>query len=124
MLDNRTDVLLNFINNECSEGSFKIFSPSELMSAFPERFAIDFDGLLLILDYLGEREYIVVKYADENAVCLSPLPKGRIYHEEREAKDLQQQRYARLVYVAFFGALGGAACGSFFTALLRILLGV
>ena len=123
MLDNRTDVLLNYINTECCEGSYKIFSPSELMSAFPEKFAIDFDGLLLILNYLKDREYIAVKYTDDKAVCLSPLPKGRIYHEEQVLKDKQEYTYKRMVYVAFLGAVLGGIIGRFFMEMFYLLIG-
>ncbi len=123
MLDNRTDVLLNYINKQCSEGSYRIFSPSELISAFPEKFAVDFDGLLLILDYLKEREYIAVKYTDEKAVCLAPMPKGRIYHEEQAAAERHSKSYKRLVCFALIGSLLGGVIGRFLTELVFLLLG-
>lgn len=123
MLDDRTEYLLKFINRECCEGTFRIFSPSELLDAFPKKYAVDADGLLLIMDYLKEREYILVKYADEASVCLTPLPKGRLYHEERVGKRRERFREFRILWTAFFGSFLGGALGYFLSLTVPGLLG-
>ena len=101
MLDDRTDYLLNFINRECS----------------------DTDGLLLIMDYLKEREFILVKYADEESICLTPLPKGRLYHEERASrkKDIFHER--KILWVAFLGSILGGVIGHLLALVISPLVG-
>jgi hypothetical protein len=123
MLDDRTDYLLNFINRECSEGTFRIFSPSELLAAFPKKYAVDTDGLLLIMGYLKEREFILVKYADEESICLTPLPKGRLYHEERASrkKDIFHER--KILWVAFLGSILGGVIGHLLALVISPLVG-
>lgn len=123
MLDDRTEYLLNFINRECSEGTFRIFSPSELLAAFPKKYAVDADGLLLIMDYLRGREYILVKYADENSICLTPLPKGRLYHEERAGKRKEAFHERGILWTAFFGSIIGGIIGHLFALIVPGLLG-
>ena len=123
MLDDRTEYLLNFINRECSEGTFRIFSPSELLAAFPKKYAVDADGLLLIMDYLKEREDILVKYADEDSICLTPLPKGRLYHEERTSKRKEVFHERKILWTAFFGSILGGVLGHFLALIVPGLLG-
>ena len=121
MLDDRCDCLLDFINRECSEGSYRVFDPSELIAAFPAEYAVDSDGLFLMLDYLAERDYVVVKYRDGEAVCLAPLPKGRRYHEEKQEAGRREADQERFVRRSFWAGAAGGGLGGLLGGLLVLL---
>lgn len=124
MLDDRCNCLLDFINRECSEGSYRVFDPSELIAAFPVEYAVDSDGLFLMLDYLSEREYIVVKYRDGEAVCLAPLPKGRRYHEERQESGQREREHEQFLKRSFWAGMAGGSLGGLLGGLLVLLFSV
>ncbi len=123
MLDERTGILLEKINETCSDGGSKIVEEGELLSCFPETAKIGREELSRILGYLEERRYIDVKYADEGVYCLCPLPEGRLYSEQARQRRLETRSRRREIFLfslsgAFFGALMGA-----FIVLLPFLMG-
>lgn len=115
MLDARTDCLLIFINDTCREGSYRIFRTEELVRAFPAKYAVDSEGLFLMLDYLCARDYVTVKYRDEETICLSPLPKGRLFHEN--AVSGKRRRILQVL-----SAVASGFCGGLIALLLWSLL--
>lgn len=119
MLDNRTGALLFHINALCKEGGYKIIEERELLSCFGKN-AQDGEFLRRTLDFLKERGYIDIRYADEGVYCLCPLPDGRLYFENilRERSEASHRRRG-----AFFLTLAGAFIGSFAGALLVWLIG-
>lgn len=123
MLDKRTTALLDKINELCSEGSYKIVETEELLSCFPPKAKMDAEGLGHCLDYLSDRNYIDVKYADDGVYCLCPLPEGRTYFENaRQARsDLLRRRRDTLV-TTFFGAFFGGFAGALVAWLVSSLL--
>ena len=113
MLDERTSLLLNKINEICGEGGFKIAEEGELLAAFPKSAGVEAEELRRILRYLEERRYIDVKYAEDGVYCLCPLPDGRLYFEtarEQKAETVRRRRGALLLSAV--GAFIGAALGS------------
>ena len=124
MLDKRCIELLNIINHECKDSGYKIFSVGELISLMPERFGIDGLGLIECIKTLYEREYISVKYQDDNEVCICPLTKGRLVFENRLEEELEKSRAEKRYFLfSFVGALAGGI-GSFLVALLfRVVAG-
>lgn len=106
MLDERTSVLLEKINELCGAGGYKIAEEGELLSCLP---AGDKRELGRTLDYLEERRYIDVKFAEEGVYCLCPLPEGRLYFEKlREARSEGKRRRRETVLSSFLGAFFGA----------------
>ncbi|MBQ3493499.1 MAG: hypothetical protein IJA88_05260 [Clostridia bacterium] len=124
MLDKRCIELLNIINHECNDSGYKIFSIEELVSLMPERFGIDGLGLAECIKTLYEREYISVKYQDDNEVCMCPLTKGRLVFENKLEQALEKSRAERRYFLfSFAGAVAGGV-GSFLVALLfRVIVG-
>jgi hypothetical protein len=112
MLDKRTEMLLIAINNRCGEGSYKVLEKSELINAFPQKFRPDNEGLSDMVNFLCEREYLKCKYSDDNVFCLSPLPKGRLYHENSLNEQKNKFSYRRLVVTAFIGSVLGGVLGA------------
>ncbi len=122
MLDERTDILLDYINGYCKDESFKIIDISEMISAFPQKFKMDNDGILQMLTYLKERDYIVEKYSDGEQFCLCPLPKGRHYYENKaEKKRVEQAQSSKNAKITFFASLLGGFFGSLLVFLVSLL---
>ena len=113
MLDERTDLLLTFIVDYCKDESFKLIDMCEMISVFPLKFKMDSDGILQMLSYLKEREYIVEKFSDGERFCICPLPKGRFYLENKrdkviaeKVKKLKDKKFFWLTFLAsFLGAI-------------------
>ncbi len=124
MLDERTSALLEKINELCGESGYKIAEESELLSCFPETIKADKEELKRILNYLEERRYIDVKFAEEGVYCLCPLPEGRIYFEKlREARSEGARRRRENFLVALLGAFLGAFSGALLAILLSFWVG-
>ncbi len=120
MIDKRTEILLGAINKCCEEGSYKVLEKSELLATFPVKYRPDGDGLCDMVNYLCEREFVKCKYSDENVFCLAPLPKGRLYHENRVEEQKSKFSYRKLVFMAFLGSvLGGMLGAAIHAAVLR-----
>ncbi|MCL2540238.1 MAG: hypothetical protein FWE53_02245 [Firmicutes bacterium] len=117
MLDKRTSLLLNAINKFCAEGSYKLIEWSALLSEMPAKYKIDKDNLAQMISYLTSREFIDVKYTDDNEIMVSPLPKGRLYNEkEQEVKSTKRQDLRGVLYTiigAGIAAFAGAALAVF-----------
>lgn len=113
MLDKRTGLLLNKINELCAEGSFKIVEEADLLSCFPAKTGTDAEGVRQMLLYLKEHKLIDMKYAEEGVYCLCPLPEGRLYFESaRQTKKDSFRRRRDIVLMTALGAFVGAFVGS------------
>ena len=124
MLDERTSILLDKINEICGEGGYKIAEESELLSCFPASMKSDKDELKRILYYLEERRYIDVKYAEEGVYCLCPLPEGRLYFENAREKRFEGARRRREIFLTTaLGAFTGGLLGSLLALLLSLWVG-
>ena len=118
MLDKRTSILLDAINKYCTEGSYKVLDWSVLIAEMPEKYKIDKDNLTQMIDYLSSREFVSVKYSDENEICVTPLPRGRLYNEkEKELKTEKWKDVRGLIYTVV-----GAAIAAFAGAMLAVLI--
>ena len=122
MLDERTNILLKFINEYCKDQSYKVLDIDELKSAYPERFKMDREGISQIVQYLKNREYIAVKYSDNEQYCLSPLPKGRQYFEAQTERLLNERlERNKTAKIVFWASLIGAFLGSMITFLVSMV---
>ena len=118
ILDKRTSALISMINEECNEGAFKVIEIADIISAMPKRYKIDRDNIKQMIDFLIERDFLEVKYSDENEYCLAPMPKGRLYHEQAAQEKKQKARERKIVAYTILGAFFAAFAGS----LLGIML--
>lgn len=112
MLDRRTAILLEATNFLCERG-YTVLEKKELQDYFPESLRPDEDSLRLMIEHLASQAYLDVRYADDVQVCLCPLPKGRIYFEEREEKrkselELLKRLLLASLVASFVGGLFGA----------------
>ncbi len=123
MLDERTLALLNVINLECSSGGYKVFYIKDLISSFPVRLCVDETQLLESIETLSIRQYISVKYQDQNEICLCSLTKGRLESENRlDAQIERLEENKKHFLFSFLGALLGGVC-AFILALIFKLIG-
>jgi hypothetical protein len=122
MLDGRTAVLLQKINEWCADGKYKVLEREDFLSAFPA-YLQEEEGVDGMLSYLAEHEYIDIRYSDRErgVYCLYPLPAGRLY-AERIRDDLQTERSAlrKNLLVSFLGGLAGALIGSGVVAVVAL----
>ncbi len=122
MLDKRCVLLLEYIDKECAEGGYKVFEVKELLAALPAEFGADAEELERCVLTLSAKEYINVKYIDEEEICLTPLSRGRLLFEKRLDDEIEQARAEKRYFAfsftgAFFGA-GFAAAVAFLIAFL------
>ncbi len=123
MLDKRTATLLHEINVICSGGKYEIVEEGELLSCFPTKEGMDKDSLKKTVDYLAERGYVDVKYAEGGVYCLCPLPEGRLYSERtKTAKTDGARRRWETVLVTAIGAFVGGLVGSLTAYLITTFL--
>lgn len=122
MLDKRTLKLLDILNNECRDSGYKIFSLKELALMMPEYLKADISGIRECIFALSSREYISVKYEDDEEICLCPLPKGRMVFENRIDEEIEKHKSSVKYFIySAIGALVGAVVGSGMITLILIL---
>ena len=76
MLDIKSQIVLKILIKECKNGGYKIIEPDDVISAMPERYRVDYDGLKNILTFLEHSDCISIKYDDDGVFCLCVLPFG------------------------------------------------
>jgi len=118
ILDKRTSALMSMINEVCNEGSFKVLEIADIIASLPRRYKLDRGNLKQMMDFLVERDFLEVKYYDDNEYCLSPMPKGRLYHEQARDEKKQKSRERELIVYTIIGSFIAAFAG----ALLGIIL--
>lgn len=108
MLDERTLTLLNIINEQCGKGGYKVFEIEDLISSFPTPYLLDRQGLNESLTILSSREYISIKYQDEQEICLAVLSKGRLENESRLEREIEKMQLEKRYFLySFLGSLSG-----------------
>ena len=77
MLDFRSKTILNYLVNECNEGSYRVIETKELIASLPKKIKADSTLVEQAMKYLEKGNYISIKYKDNNMYCVSPLPFAR-----------------------------------------------
>lgn len=119
MLDEKTLALLKTIDLLSPDQGYKIFETRELASAMPEDFAVDSASVREMIDKLAAREYISVKYEDDNEICLKPLAKCKLAYERLIDEEVISARTEKRFFTSAFV---GAACGGGAIALLCAII--
>lgn len=113
MLDLRSKEILKFLVDECNDGAYKIIDADEIIDSLPQNIRIDSENLTQTIKYLENREYISVKYADNQQFCLTPLPFGRQFVETEEIQNDKQKNFSKLSTKICFFVFIFAFLGSF-----------
>ena len=96
MLDKQNIKILKKLQKLCPDGSYKVFDLSELISLFN----VSKDALDNDLKHLKDNEYIDIKYADDNVICLCLLPKSRQLEEQESAKSYSHLNIMKVMLIA------------------------
>lgn len=121
MLDKKTDAVLELLNQKAGN-SYKVLNKTQLLEELPKRLEIDMQGLLGIITFLKENEYVDVKYQDKEEICISTTVKAESYVEgekniTQKAKITNGQVGLLILGVflaAFFGAFAAMLIGKLF----------
>ena len=122
MLDKRTALLLGQLNTICLDETYKVIEIKELCSKMPSKLKVNSQSLLESIKHLVERNYISLKYFDEDVFCLSILPKGRLFKEKSEELALVRSKKFELAWIAMLCGAVGAFLGSAFATILILLI--
>lgn len=129
MLNERTSALLQYLNENCKEGGYTIFTEDD----FRERLGEEKEGERFdeTLSFLQDEGYIAVKYACEGTYCVRPSLRGAEYsrrkeEREREEKthwgDLSRDLSRNLLQSNFFGGFLGGVAGGILSATITLLI--
>lgn len=118
MFDKKTRAVLNYLESQCADGVYKVFEKDDVISAVKLRRELsrgDFDG---IINFLEQKELAIVKYRDEEQVCVALTPKAQaaLAEDRRDMQYAEKPSFDKKIYfivglVAFIGALLGAVVG-------------
>jgi len=89
--------ILNILYDECPDDSYKIVDVNDLILGLPEGFSADAQKLFEVIEDLATDGSIMLKYRDDEDICLAVAIKGRrIVKKERETRaKIEAQRKAR-----------------------------
>ncbi len=121
MLDIKSKIVLKILNKECLNGAYKIVDASDIISAMPNKYKVDSEGLEHILNYLERQDCISIKYDDENIYCIAVLPYGYEICENSNQKEASKNKRLPL-YVIFFVIFLLSLIASFIGSLLSKLI--
>ncbi len=125
MLDKRCFALLDFFNAACESSGYKVFDTEEILLAMPKEFGMEKEGLKECVYSLCEKEYLSVKYYDDDKVCLSPLPKGRLVFEKKAEEELLNEKSVKRYFVcSFIGAAFGGTVSALIVSVIRLFGGI
>ncbi|MGI6701098.1 MAG: hypothetical protein ACOX3U_01320 [Christensenellales bacterium] len=86
--------ILNILYDQCSDDTYKIIDVNDILLAIPEGFTASADKVFEIVEDLATDGSVMLKYRDDEDICLSVTVKGkRIVKKERETRiKLEEQR--------------------------------
>lgn len=97
MIDTKSSLVLKILINECPNGSFHIIEGKDIISSLPLKYRVDFEGLENILNYLERKDFISIKYDDDDGVyCLCVLPSGNEYFENLNKQKREDKKSSLL----------------------------
>lgn len=83
MLDKASEFILKKIVKETYNKGYKIFYITEFCNLIPKKLKVSSINILDFIRNLEEKDYISLKYVDEELFCVSALLKARIYLEDK-----------------------------------------
>ena len=123
MLDKRSMALLKIINEECVNSGYKIFSVEQLINSLPSELGVDENVFLICIKNLFDRQYISVKYQDENEICLVPLAKGRVVFENIIDEEIERNSIKKKYFAfSFCGGIVGSILGGVIVAIIKAVI--
>ena len=84
MTEAKKAAMLLYLNDECKENGYEIFSDDDFLSLYPAALGVNKEEIARAVKTLDEEGYIDVRYAEGGNYCLSVLDKGRRYEAEEQ----------------------------------------
>lgn len=76
MLDIKSKLVLKIIIKECPNGQYSIIENSDIISALPNKYKLDSEGLQNTMNYLEHLDCVSIKYEEDGVYCVCVLPFG------------------------------------------------
>lgn len=118
MLDKKSNAVLQLLR-EKTANAYKVLNKNDILAELPQKLKIDMQGLLAIVTFLTENEYVSVKYQDKDEICIATTVKADSYLDGE--KDLQQK--AKISNAQVTWLFVGAFLAAFLGALLASFIG-
>ena len=77
MTEAKKAAMLLYLNDECKENGYEIFSDDDFLSLYPAALGVKKEEIARTVKQLSSEGYIDVRYAEGGTYCLSVLEKGR-----------------------------------------------
>lgn len=121
MLDKKSNAVLQLLHDK-TENAYKVLNKNDILAELPQKLKIDMQGLLAIVTFLTENEYVSVKYQDKDEICIATTVKADSYLDGE--KDIQQKAklsnaqsvllFVGVFVAAFLGAFAAVLLGKLF----------
>lgn len=118
MLDKISAKLIKVLNKLSVKNTYNVLELREILNNLQDKNKMDEEVLLKNLEYLAEREFIDIKYSDENEVCLCLLPKSRRVGDEMEEIAKIKKNYISLAIISSIFGFAFAFLGAFLAIIL------
>ena len=120
MLDYKAKTILKLLTKQCDNNEFEIFKLNDLVSEIPIKYKINKEELSSILSYLENTGCIIIKYRENNLICLGILPLGYMLIENDNQIPLPTKNKKNIwkYLILFFMFIIGSLIGSVLANLL------
>lgn len=122
MLDKATASVLGIINEQCPDNNYIVIKNADITPHLGRKNKLTDEAINDTVQYLAEREYIKLKYAEEGTYCLTMLPKGKLFDEDQKAQKLgiKQENKRHLRFLLKIAIVSGVC--SFLGAATAVIL--
>ncbi len=118
MLDKQTESMLKVLSKYGADAGYKVLEFSDLIDELPRKYSFDEDSIKMCATWLANREYIEIKYMENNVICLRVLPKSKMYFENQIESDRESKLFRRM----FIASIVTSAVVSFLAVMLASFL--
>lgn len=122
MLDIKSKLVLKILLKECPDGAYRIVESKDIISALPNKYRIDQNGLSNILIYLERQEFISIKYDDEGVYCLCVLPFGNevLENENKKREGKKPPPFWLFITINFLATFLAGLLGAMIASILNL----
>lgn len=124
MTEAKKAAMLLYLNDECKDEGYEIFSDEDFLGLYPAALGVKKEEIARTVKQLSSEGYIDVRYAEGGTYCLSVLEKGRKYEVEEKPLTVRFNPFRALSPVflpAFLGGAFGGFSAALIVALVRLL---
>ena len=124
MTEAKKAAMLLYLNDECKEDGYEIFSDEDFLTLYPPALGVKKEEIERAVRALNEEGYIDVRYAEGGTYCISVLDKGRNYESQALCvKFGALRRVSPAFWYAFFGGACGGLLAAALSGIFRLIFG-